>query len=473
MKTNQFLFTSESVSEGHPDKIADQISDAVLDTYLSKDPNAKVACEVLISNDSCILAGEITSTAKIDVVAIAKNVIRDIGYIDEKIGFNYATANYISLLHSQSPEINFSVSDGGAGDQGLMFGYACNETEHLMPLPITIAHELVQLHAQLRKSNSLPFLLPDAKSQVTVRYIDDVPYSVEKVVLSTQHKEGYSQKEIREAVIEHIIRPVLKKYFDNPNPEILINPSGSFTIGGPKGDAGLTGRKIIVDTYGGSCPHGGGAFSGKDPSKVDRTGAYIARNVAKHVVAAGLADRCTVQVSYAIGLAQPVSTYVNTHGTGKISDFEISKRVSKIFDFTPNSAIILFKLKSPIYRSTAAYGHFGRPEFAWEKINPAYIDILNDVKSNATFIDDVKATKKQLAELSDKALIDRYNREAGNSGWNNARSKFLTCLREEIQKRNFDSSILFDYHPNTKEIRSFKLRDKVKLVEGRLELEQK
>jgi S-adenosylmethionine synthetase len=261
-----------------------------------------------------------------------------------------------------------------------MFGYACNETEHLMPLPITIAHELVQLHAQLRKSNTLPFLLPDAKSQVTVRYIDDVPFSVEKVVLSTQHKEGFSQKEIRDAVIEHIVRPVLSKYFEAANPEILINPSGSFTIGGPKGDAGLTGRKIIVDTYGGSCPHGGGAFSGKDPSKVDRTGAYIARNVAKHVVAAGLASRCTVQVSYAIGLAQPVSTYVNTHGTGKISDNEIAQRISKIFDFTPNSAIEQFNLKSPIYRKTAAYGHFGRPEFTWEKINPTYIDILNGVK---------------------------------------------------------------------------------------------
>jgi hypothetical protein len=289
-------------------------------------------------------------------------------------------------------------------------------------------------------------------------------------VLSTQHKEGYSQKEIRDAVIEHIIRPVLKKYFDNANPEILINPSGSFTIGGPKGDAGLTGRKIIVDTYGGSCPHGGGAFSGKDPSKVDRTGAYIARNVAKHVVAAGLADRCTVQVSYAIGLAQPVSTYVNTHGTGKISDFEISKRVSKIFDFTPNSAIVLFKLKSPIYRKTAAYGHFGRPEFAWEKINPLYIDILNDVKSERISVDDKKETRAYLSALSDEALIERFNREAGSLGWNNARSQFLICLQEEIQKRNFDSSILFEYRTNTKEVHAFKLKDKVKLVEGRLEL---
>ena len=365
---SNYHFTSESVSEGHPDKVADQISDAILDAYLKQDPNSKVACECLITTGQLIIAGEITSTASVDAVSIAKEVIRDIGYTNSDYGFDCNTAAYINLLHQQSPEINNSVIDGGAGDQGLMFGYATNETKELMPLPIILAHKIMERQSELRKNGTLDWLLPDAKSQVTVRYENEVPVAIETVVVSTQHKANVTQETIRREVINQIILPVINEYIKDSKPEFLINPSGSFTIGGPHGDTGLTGRKIIVDTYGGSCPHGGGAFSGKDPSKVDRSAAYAARYVAKHIVASGLADRCTVQLSYAIGVAEPTSIYVNTHGTGKIDDETIIAKIRKVFDLTPNGITKTLNLRQPIYLKTASYGHFGRNGFPWEEL---------------------------------------------------------------------------------------------------------
>jgi S-adenosylmethionine synthetase len=365
---SNYLFTSESVSEGHPDKVADQISDAILDAYLKQDPNSKVACECLITTGQLIIAGEITSTAEVDAVSIAKEVIRDIGYTHSEYGFDCNTAAYINLLHQQSPEINSSVIDGGAGDQGLMFGYATNETKELMPLPIILAHKIMERQSELRKNGTLEWLLPDAKSQVTVRYENEVPVSIDTVVVSTQHKANVTQETIRREVINQIILPVINEYIKDSKPEFLINPSGSFTIGGPHGDTGLTGRKIIVDTYGGSCPHGGGAFSGKDPSKVDRSAAYAARYVAKHIVASGLADRCTVQLSYAIGVAEPTSIYVNTHGTGKTDDESIIAKIRKVFDLTPNGITKTLNLRQPIYLKTASYGHFGRNGFPWEEL---------------------------------------------------------------------------------------------------------
>ncbi len=368
MNNNNFSFTSESVSEGHPDKVADQISDAILDAYLAKDPDAKVACECLITTGQLIIAGEITSAATVEPISIAQEVIRNIGYTDPSFGFDYARASYLNLLHQQSPEINQSVSDGGAGDQGLMFGYACNETKELMPLPILLSHQLMERQARLRKNGTIPWLLPDAKSQVTIRYENDRPVKVERIVLSTQHKANVSQATIREEVIRQLIIPVLNEHFPSALPDCLINPSGSFTIGGPHGDTGLTGRKIIVDTYGGSCPHGGGAFSGKDPSKVDRSAAYMARYVAKNLVAADLAEKCTVQLSYAIGVAKPTSVYVNTHGTGRRTDDELISWVNEHFDLTPNGIIQTLQLKRPIYQPTAAYGHFGKPGLPWEQI---------------------------------------------------------------------------------------------------------
>ena len=376
MSTKSYLFTSESVSEGHPDKVADQISDAVLDAYLRQDPNAKVACECLITTGKLVIAGEITSNAKVDVIEIAKEVIREIGYTHPDYGFDYTTAVYINLLHQQSPEINKSVIDGGAGDQGLMFGYASNETKELMPLPILLAHKIMVKQSELRKNGKLNWLLPDAKSQVTVRYENDIPVAVEKVVVSTQHKAHVTQETIRKEVIEQIILPIISEYFPKNNPEFLINPSGSFTIGGPHGDTGLTGRKIIVDTYGGSCPHGGGAFSGKDPSKVDRSAAYEARYVAKHIVASGLADRCIVQLSYAIGVAEPTSVYVNTLGTGKKEDEWIVNKVRELFNLTPNGITETLQLRQPIYQHSASYGHFGRNEFPWEKLDEQIIKSL-------------------------------------------------------------------------------------------------
>jgi len=365
---SNYLFTSESVSEGHPDKVADQISDAILDAYLKQDPNSKVACECLITTGQLIIAGEITSTSTVDAVSIAKQVIRDIGYTNSEYGFDCNTAAYINLLHQQSPEINSSVIDGGAGDQGLMFGYATNETKELMPLPIILAHKIMERQSELRKNGTLDWLLPDAKSQVTVQYENEVPVAIDTVVVSTQHKANVTQETIRREVIHQIILPVINEYIKDSKPEFLINPSGSFTIGGPHGDTGLTGRKIIVDTYGGSCPHGGGAFSGKDPSKVDRSAAYAARYVAKHIVASGLADRCTVQLSYAIGVAEPTSIYVNTHGTGKTDEESIIAKIRKVFDLTPNGITKTLNLRQPIYLKTASYGHFGRNGFPWEEL---------------------------------------------------------------------------------------------------------
>ena len=372
-----YQFTSESVSEGHPDKVADQISDAILDAYLAQDPLSRVACECLITTQHLVIAGEVRSNATVDAVEIAKKVIAEIGYNDEAIGFDFKTAKINCLLHGQSREISDSVITGGAGDQGLMFGYACNETSELMPLPIVIAHRLVERQSQLRKQGSIPWLLTDAKSQVTVNYENDVPVSVNTIVLSTQHRAGIEQEIIREVVAQEIIRPVTEQYLKGGDFKILVNPSGSFTVGGPHGDTGLTGRKIIVDTYGGSCPHGGGAFSGKDSSKVDRSAAYGARYVAKHIVAAGLAGRCTVQLSYAIGVAEPTSVYVNTHGTGDSS--RIAKKVQNLFDLTPQGIVKTLNLNRPIYLQTAAYGHFGKNYLPWEQIDQGILkELQND-----------------------------------------------------------------------------------------------
>lgn len=379
MKNNSYLFSSESVSAGHPDKVADQISDAILDAYLTQDPEAKVACEVLITTGFCCIAGEITSTARVDAIAIAKEVIKEIGYDKYEYSFDYRNAVYENRLHQQSPEIFNSVRNGGAGDQGLMFGYACKDTPELMPLPVTLAHKLIQRQQLLRSTNELNWLLPDAKAQVTVLYEDGRPTLVDTIVFSTQHKSEISQVNLRELVKEHIIAPVFQDYFSVKIPTILINPSGSFTIGGPHGDTGLTGRKIIVDTYGGKCPHGGGAFSGKDPSKVDRSAAYMARYVAKHIVFADLAEECTVQLAYAIGKAHPVSVLINTHESGIDNDPLITKIVKEIFDFTPDGIINKLNLKSPIYRKTATNGHFGNDNYPWEKIDARAIAALREL----------------------------------------------------------------------------------------------
>ena len=376
-QNSRFSFSSESVSEGHPDKVADQISDAVLDAYLRQDPDAKVACECLITTGQLIIAGEVTSSVHVDAVAIARDVIQQIGYIDPAFGFDYATARYVNLLHEQSREINHSVSDGGAGDQGLMFGYACRETPELMPLPISLSHRLMQRQASLRKSGAIPWLLPDAKAQVTVVYENGIPVRVSKVVFSTQHRIDVSQEEIRETGIREIILPVIEPFIQGQDPDYLINPSGSFTIGGPHGDTGLTGRKIIVDTYGGSCPHGGGAFSGKDPSKVDRSAAYMARYIAKHIVASRLVDQATVQLAYAIGVAEPVSVFVQTHGTGRQADEWIAEKISTLLDLTPKGIINTLGLKRPIYHPSASYGHFGRELFPWEQLDEGLINKLN------------------------------------------------------------------------------------------------
>jgi S-adenosylmethionine synthetase len=376
MNKPSYLFTSESVSEGHPDKIADQVSDAILDAYLTQDPDAKVACECLITSGNLIIAGEVSSTAHIDVAQVAREVIQRIGYDDEAVGFNASTATYTNLLHEQSREIRSGVLDGGAGDQGLVFGYACQESSELLPLPLVLSHGIVKRQSELRKNGKLPWLRPDAKSQVTLRYEDGQPVGVEKIVFSTQHSPEIDLPTLRAEAIEQIIRPVIEPYFPGSNPEFLINPAGSFIVGGPHGDTGLTGRKIIVDTYGGSSPHGGGAFSGKDATKVDRSGAYAARYVAKHIVAAGLASRCTVQISYAIGVAEPTSVHVDTHGTGNIPDSAILSKFGSAFELTPQGIIRTLGLKRPIYHQTAAYGHFGKPQLPWEQIDPTIIAAL-------------------------------------------------------------------------------------------------
>jgi S-adenosylmethionine synthetase len=377
---SSYLFTSESVSEGHPDKVADQISDAVLDAILAQDKRSRVAAETLVKDNLVVLAGEITTGAQVNFDEVARNTIKRIGYTDPAIGFDTSTCTVLVAYGKQSQNIAQGVDEGkgldleqGAGDQGLMFGYACDETPQLMPLPIYLSHRLVERQSELRRDGRLPWLRPDAKSQVTIRYVDGKPDSIDTVVLSTQHAPGMKHEQIKEAIIEQVIKPVLPKSHVKGKINYLVNPTGSFEIGGPKGDCGLTGRKIIVDTYGGSSPHGGGAFSGKDPSKVDRSAAYAARYVAKNIVAAGLASRCVVQVSYAIGVARPTSVMVTTQGTGKISDEKLSELVLKHFDLRPKGIIQMLDLLRPIYEKTAAYGHFGRdePEFTWEATDKA------------------------------------------------------------------------------------------------------
>jgi S-adenosylmethionine synthetase len=375
MSSSDFLFTSESVSEGHPDKVADQISDAILDAILAQDKYSRVAAETLCNTGLVVLAGEITTGANVDYIQVARETIKRIGYDNTEYGIDYKGCAVLVAYDKQSVDIKRGVDKAsdddlnqGAGDQGLMFGYACNETPELMPAPIYYAHRLVERQADLRRDGRLAWLRPDAKSQVTFRYVDGKPVSIDTVVLSTQHAPDVSNETIREAVIEEIIKPVLPKEFMQGEVKYLINPTGRFVIGGPQGDCGLTGRKIIVDTYGGASPHGGGAFSGKDPSKVDRSAAYAARYVAKNIVAAGLARQCQVQVSYAIGVAKPINITVYTEGTGKISDDDIEKLVAKHFDLRPKGIVQMLDLLRPIYEKTAAYGHFGReePEFTWE-----------------------------------------------------------------------------------------------------------
>jgi len=377
---SEFLFTSESVSEGHPDKVADQISDAVLDAILAQDPRSRVAAETLVKDNLVVLAGEITTRAKVDYDRVARATIKRIGYNDPALGFDAASCTVQIAYGQQSPNIAQGVDEGkgldleqGAGDQGLMFGYACDETPSLMPLPIYLSHRLVERQSEVRRDGRLPWLRPDAKSQVTIRYVNGKPDSIETVVLSTQHAPDMTHKQIEEAVIEQVIKPVLPKNLIKGKITYLVNPTGSFEIGGPKGDCGVTGRKIIVDTYGGSAPHGGGAFSGKDPSKVDRSAAYAARYVAKNIVAAGLAAKCLVQLSYAIGVAQPTSVMVTTQGTGKIADEKLAQLVLANFDLRPKGIIQMLDLLRPIYEKTAAYGHFGReePEFTWEATDKA------------------------------------------------------------------------------------------------------
>lgn len=368
-----YLFTSESVTEGHPDKISDQISDAVLDAALSVDPTARVACETLVTTGLVVVAGEITTDAVIDYSRVAREAIREIGYTRAKYGFDCDTCAVLSALDRQSPDIAMGVDTGGAGDQGLMFGYACNETPELMPLPIQLAHLLARRLSEVRKSGELPYLRPDGKSQVTVEYRDGRPFRLEAVVISSQHADDVTNEQLRAEIQEQVIKHTVSGELLDKDTKYHINPTGRFVTGGPQGDAGVTGRKIIVDTYGGYAPHGGGAFSGKDPTKVDRSAAYMARYVAKNIVAAGLADRCTVQLAYAIGVADPVSVFVNTEGTGRISESAISKLVRDHFQLTPRGIIESLNLRRPIYKATAAYGHFGRHEesFTWEKTDKA------------------------------------------------------------------------------------------------------
>ena len=373
---SSYLFTSESVSEGHPDKIADQISDAVLDEILKQDPKARVACETYVKTGMALVGGEITTSAWVDIENLTRQVICDIGYKHSEMGFDGNSCAVLNAIGKQSSDINQGVDrenplDQGAGDQGIMFGYATNETEVLMPAAITYAHRLMEKQAEVRKSGKLAWLRPDAKSQATLKYEDNKIVGVDAVVLSTQHSEEVSQKEIYEGVMEEIIKPILPSEWLSQQTKYFINPTGRFVIGGPMGDCGLTGRKIIVDTYGGAARHGGGAFSGKDPSKVDRSAAYAARYVAKNIVAAGLADRCEIQLSYAIGVAEPTSIMVETFGTGKVSNEVLVKLVREFFDLRPYGLIKMLNLIQPIYRQTAAYGHFGREQFPWEKVDRA------------------------------------------------------------------------------------------------------
>lgn len=379
MTKHHYQFTSESVSAGHPDKVADQISDAILDAYLSQDPHAKVACECLITTGLLVIAGEVTSTAKVDHLNIAQKVLDGIGYNNDAVGFNWHTAEIRSVMHTQSPEIFSSVVDGGAGDQGIMFGHACNDTPELMPLAITLSHEIVRKLHQLREQNILPWLRPDAKSQVTVTYDHAGPVSVDKVVVSTQHSEDISQADLHTAVINHVLEPILADWIKIKQPEYLINPSGSFIIGGPHGDTGLTGRKIVVDTYGGSCPHGGGAFSGKDPSKVDRSAAYAARYIAKHLVASGVVTKCNVQLSYAIGVSEPTSIHIESFGTHRVDLDVLVSAIYDLFPVQPHAIVEAFGLRRPIYQPTASYGHFGNIKYPWEWLDPQKIKALQAI----------------------------------------------------------------------------------------------
>ena len=377
----EYLFTSESVTEGHPDKIADQISDAVLDAILGQDPTGRVACESLLTTGLVVVAGEITTNTYVDIPRIARETIKQVGYTRAKYGFDYETCGVITAIDEQSSDIAMGVDALGAGDQGLMFGYACTETPELMPMPITLAHKLVMRLSERRKSTALEYLRPDGKSQVSVRYVDGKPQAVETVVISTQHSPDVDNDQLRKDIIEQVIIPTIPKDLLNVDTcTIHVNPTGRFVTGGPMGDTGLTGRKIIVDTYGGSCPHGGGAFSGKDPTKVDRSACYMARHVAKNIVAAGLAERAMLQVAYAIGVADPVSIMVETFGTGKKPDAVLEKLVRRHFDFTPAGIIKYLNLRRPIYKKTAAYGHFGRsePDFTWENTDRAK-DLKADV----------------------------------------------------------------------------------------------
>jgi S-adenosylmethionine synthetase len=378
MEMADYLFSSESVTEGHPDKMADQISDAVLDSIMAQDPKGRVACETFVTTGLVLVGGEITTECYADIPTIARGVVKSIGYDNCMYGFDYHTCSVLTSINQQSPDIAMGVDRDGAGDQGMMFGYACKETPELMPLPISLAHKITEKLAEVRKKGLLPFLRPDGKSQVSIRYEDDRPVEVQKVVCSTQHDEEVTHEKLEEALIEEVIKKVIPAHLmKNSNIEYFINPTGRFVIGGPMGDAGLTGRKIIVDTYGGMYSHGGGAFSGKDATKVDRSASYFARYVAKNVVAAGLAEKCGLQVAYAIGVAEPVSLMVNTFGTGKISDEKLADLVRKHFDFRPRAIIEKLQLRRPIFVKTAAYGHFGRelPEFTWEKT-----DMVNQLK---------------------------------------------------------------------------------------------
>ena len=381
MARDEYLFTSESVTEGHPDKIADQISDAVLDAILAQDRRGRVACETLLTTGLVVVAGEITTNCYVDVPELVRHVIKDIGYVSSDHGFDCHTCGVITAIDKQSPDIALGVDKEGAGDQGLMFGYACRETEELMPLPIMLCHRLVERLSQVRRAGTLPYLRPDGKSQVSVRYRDGQPVAVETVVVSTQHADSIGQDQIRHDIIQNVILPVVPPALLDPSKIVYhINPTGRFVTGGPMGDTGVTGRKIIVDTYGGSCPHGGGAFSGKDPTKVDRSGAYMARHVAKNIVAAGLAGRAQVQVAYAIGVPEPVSIMVRTEGTGAIPEHRLEEIVRRQFDFRPRAIIEYLDLRRPIFRKTAAFGHFGRldPDFTWERT-----DRIKDLRNDA------------------------------------------------------------------------------------------
>ncbi len=380
--SQEYIFTSESVTEGHPDKMADQISDAILDYIIEHDPNARVACETMVSNGFCMIAGELKTTCYAPMQDIARKVIEEIGYVDARYGFDSRSAAVLNGIGEQSADINQGVDQQGgeigAGDQGLMFGYACKETKELMPLPIHLAHRLTERLAHVRKEGIIPYLRPDGKAQISVKYVDHKPVSVETVVVSTQHHDDVDQEVLHRDVIEKVIKAVIPETLLSPQVKYHINPTGNFVIGGPQGDAGLTGRKIIVDTYGGSCPHGGGAFSGKDPTKVDRSAAYAARYVAKNLVASGVCDRVSIQIAYAIGVVKPVSIMVDTHGTAKVPEERLEACVTSLFDLTPKGIIDTLNLLRPIYRKTAAYGHFGREidEFTWEKTDK--VDAIRD-----------------------------------------------------------------------------------------------